>query len=729
MRPLYPKTGILAPRAILGQSAHGNIMLVSSTSDDASAVRRMSCMQMFHKLFFSARWLVIIFAFTLLVLSATPLSAQSGAERFYYFQGARVPLTVNPRLVAVRFDPGTTTETQKQLIESAGALENFDTRTDSPAGNLVFIPVRAGQNSIATAERLSTQPGVQFASPVYDVGTMQLAETDEFLARFKTDLTASDIAAFNQLNGVTQASALPFSDRVWILKPDASNPRSAREMANAYVEAGVVEFAEPNFVLRETAPRELTPQAVRLPELAPNDTAFQNHWQWGLQNTGIFQSAVVGADINAVNAWNSTQGASNIVIAVIDEGVDASHPDLAGKVLAGRNTLFNNSDTTPKIGDVHGTAVAGVAAANSNNALGVTGVCWYCKILPVKVAERDTSGNWTATFASLASGIDWAWQNGADVLNNSWTMSGGDPSGTVLQAILNARTAGRNNKGSTILFASGNENNSTVSYPGSLNSYVIAVGASNWCDQRKTPVNDACNNNNVRWGSNYGSALDLVAPGEAIYSTCNVGQCSGNSSYAYFSGTSFAAPFVSGVVGLLYSLNPNLTPTQVQQMLQNGAKDLGAVGRDNETGYGRLDAYKSIAQLYNLNLSVTDNRTLARAGESLVYTLSYANTGSTAMGSTVLTVTLPAHTTYLNSSPAFSAQGGGVYKLNLGTLAGNATGSATFRVQVQPSAAGQKIILNTNIAGAFPESNTADNAAGDTTLGIQSQIYLPLILR
>jgi hypothetical protein len=112
-----------------------------------------------------------------------------------------------------------------------------------------------------------------------------------------------------------------------------------------------------------------------------------------------------------------------------------------------------------------------------------------------------------------------------------------------------------------------------------------------------------------------------------------------------------------------------------------------------------------------------------------VYTLSYANTGSTAMGSTVLTVTLPAHTTYLNSSPAFSAQGGGVYKLNLGTLAGNATGSATFRVQVQPSAAGQKIILNTNIAGAFPESNTADNAAGDTTLGIQSQIYLPLILR
>lgn len=683
---------------------------------------------MFHQFFLTARWLGVLGTFLLLVLFASPLAAQTAAERYYYFQGARIPLQVNPRLVAVRFDPNTSSAAQRQLIASASDLESFDTRADSPIPNLVFIPVRPGRNSITVAERLDAQPGVQFASPVYDAGMMQLAETDEFLARYKSDLSASAIAAFNQQNSVTQVSALPYSDRVWILKPDANNPRSAREMANAYVEAGVVEFAEPNFVMRETAPPPRTTN-VRAPELAPNDTAFQNHWQWGLQNTGLFQSAVVGADMNAVNAWNLTQGASNVVIAVIDEGVDASHPDLAGKVLTGRNTLLNNSDTTPKTGDVHGTAVAGVAAANSNNAQGVAGVCWACKILPVKVAERHPQGNWTATFASLASGIDWAWQNGADILNNSWTMSNGDPSGAVLQAIVNARAAGRSGKGSTVIFASGNENKNTVSYPGSLNSYVIAVGASNWCDQRKTALNNACNNNNASWGSNYGSALDVVAPGEAIYTTCNVGQCSGGSSYAYFSGTSFAAPFVSGAVGLLYSLNPNLTPTQVQQVLQNGAKDIGAAGKDNETGYGRLDAYKSIAQLYNLTLSVSDNRALARPGENLVYTLSYANSGSAAMGNTVLTVTMPTYTTYINSSPAFSPQGGGVYTLNLGTLAGNATGTATFRVQVQPAAAGQKMILSANITGTSPESNTADNAASDTTLGMKSQILLPFIVR
>ncbi|OQY98662.1 MAG: hypothetical protein B6D41_02195, partial [Chloroflexi bacterium UTCFX4] len=151
--------------------------------------------------------------------------------------------------------------------------------------------------------------------------------------------------------------------------------------------------------------------------------------------------------------------------------------------------------------------------------------------------------------------------------------------------------------------------------------------------------------------------------------------------------------------------------------------------RDNETGYGRLDAYKSIAQLFNLSVSVTDNRALARVGEKLTYTLAYANTGSAAINNVVLQVTLPAHTTYFNSTPAFTPQGGGVYTLNLGMLASNATGSVTLRAQTQPSSAGQKMTLNATIASSFPEANTADNVAADTTLGIQSQNYLPLIVR
>lgn len=686
-------------------------------------------MQMSKSPILSVRRLSVFGAFFLLWLSTATLSAQSNLERYYYFQGERIPLPVNTHLIAARFDAGVSVAAQKRLAANIGALENFDSRVELPVDNLVFLPVRAGGDSIIAAEQLGAQPGVQFVSPVYNVGIMQVAETGEFFARFKPNLAAAEIEAFNQQQGATQTGALPNADNVWSLKPKADNPLSARELANAYVEAGMVEFAEPNFVLRETAPRPLTPP-MRAPELTSNDTAFQAHLQWGLQNTGIFQSAIPGADINAVSAWNVTQGANNIVIAVIDEGVDATHPDLAGKVLSGWNTLDNNNNTAPVNNDYHGTAVAGVAAANSNNAMGAAGVCWNCKILPVKVAQRDPQGNWVTRTDALASGINWAWQHGADVLNNSWTAI---YSNVVLDAIVAARFSGRGDYGSAIVFAAGNTNAAQVPFPANQNTYVIAVGASNWCDQRKLPLGNACNNNNASWGSNYGSALDLVAPGEAIYTTCYGSQycqtAQDGNKYQYFSGTSFAAPFVSGVIGLLYSLNPNLKPDEIQQLLQRGAKDLGVTGRDNETGYGRLDAYKSIAQLFNLRLSVTDNRTLARVGEKLTYTLAYANTGSAAISNVVLQVTLPAHTAYVSSTPAFTPQGGGVYTLNLGALASYATGSVTLRAQTQPSSAGQKMTLSATIASSFPEANTADNAAADTTLGIQSQNYLPLIVR
>ncbi len=500
------------------------------------------------------------------------------------------------------------------------------------------------------------------------------------------------------------------------------NLQSARELANAYVEEELVDFAEPNFVIRVTEPPMVSPQPQVAIETTPNDVDFTK--QWGLQNTRQFQGAQLGADIQATDAWNVTQGATAIKIAIIDEGVIGSHTEFAGKLLTGYNALNGSNNTAPQLNDFHGTAVAGVAAANSNNGAGIAGVCWFCQILPVKVAERDSQGNWTTTSSALAAGVDWAWQNGADVLNNSWTMTAFSDS--VLTAIVNARTVGRNNKGSTIIFATGNENNNAVPFPASLNSYVIAVGASNWCDARKSPSNDLCNNRETTWGSNYGSALDLVAPGEAIFTTCTGNACT-NGTYGYLSGTSLAAPFVSGTVGLLYALNPNLTPSQVQQALQAGAKDIGAAGKDDETGYGRLDAYRAIAALYNLSVNVTDNRTLVRPGETLAYTISYANNGLTAMGATKINLAVPANTTYVSSTPSFSSRGGGNYQLNLGTLGSNVTGTATFRVQVQPSAAGQAITLNANISGAFPELNSSDNTATDRSFGAQRQLYLPLI--
>lgn len=682
--------------------------------------------------FFSlAHWLGVLAAFFLLTLVHASLFAQT-TGRFYYYDGTRIPLNLNPRLVAVRFAATAPLDIQRAITGAEGDVENFDAGLQAPTIGVTFLPLRAGSDPITAAARFNARSGVQFASPVYDFGTTQLAETDIFLAKFKSALSGSDIAAQNLAHDVAIVQLLPNSADVYELKPNATNARSAREMANAYVEAGIVDFAEPDFVVRQVQSQEQhTTQAQESGVTTPNDPNF--HLQWGLKNTDQFLGAVAGDDIRAPQAWGVTQGSSGIKIAIIDEGVDATHPDLAGKVLSGYNSLDHSSNSSPNPNDYHGSAVAGVAAANTNtyNPIGIAGTCWQCKILPVKVAERDSQGNWTATIDSLASGINWAWQHGADVLSNSWTMNA--PNGSISSALAQARFGGRGGMGSTIVFASGNENVGTVSFPASLNSYVIAVGASNWCDERKTASNTSCNNGDAGWGSNYGTPLDLVAPGEAIYTTCNGSACLYNiqnqGAYTYLSGTSLSVPFVAGVAGLLYSLNPNLTPDQVQQALQNGAQDIGAAGRDNETGYGRLDAYRSIAALYNLKIKVTGAATLVRPGDTIAYALSYSNNGVSPMSATHINAVLPANTSYVSSTPAFTAQSGGNYLLSLGPLASNASGTATFRVKVKPAGAGQSITFNASIGGAYPESNSSDNTVTDKSFGIQTQFFLPLLER
>lgn len=671
-------------------------------------------------------WRVILYAVCLCVLAhiPAPLAAQTPTVAYYYYHGTRVLLPLHSRLVAVRFLPNLSPTAQRDLARASGDVDDPDAGVTLPVGALVIFPLRAGTDPLMAVKHFEERAGVAFASPVYQLGATQLIETDEFLVRFKSTLSQTEIETINRTHGATLVRRLPFSDRVFVLKPQAGNPRSALELANAYVEGGWVEFAEPNFVIRTLAEPAPTLAVLETTTLIPNDTYFG--LQWSLRNTQQFLGSVAGADINATNAWGVSQGASSIKIAIIDEGVSSTHPDLAGKLLPGYNALNGTNNASPNPNDYHGTAVAGIAAANSNNAQGIAGVCWFCRILPVKVAERDAQGNWTATVASLSSGIDWAWQNGADVLNNSWTMHA--PSDSVQLAIINARLGGRGGNGSTVVFATGNANADTVPFPASLNAYVIAVGASNWCDQRKTPTNNACNNNDPLWGSNYGRALDLLAPGEVLYTTCNGNQCLSNG-YIWFSGTSAAAPLVSGAAALLYALNPNLTPDQIQQALQNGAQDLGAPGRDDETGYGRLDAYRAIAAMYDTSLTITTGKTLVLPETTVTFTLSYANTGMSAMALTQLRVTVPPNAVYVSSKPKFTPQGGGIYTLDLGTLDRNQTGKAKFRVRSLPNTAGQSLTLTASIGGAFPELNTANNTAIATVYLIQQQYFLPFIIK
>ena len=666
----------------------------------------------------------------LLPLTHEPLDAQAVSPLFYYYEGARIPLSLNPARIAVRFKPEVSESTRRAISAETGDIQSFDARVDEPALSLTLLPVSLGHDPLGAIGKFKQRSEVQSAGRVFQFedGT-QYAETEEFVARFKAGFSPAAIDMFNLANGVGLVREQDFSNHVLILRPLSGNPSNALDLANMYVQSGSVEFAEPNFALIQPLPRESPTVAAFNSPTTPNDPDFLN--QWALKNSGQFSGSLAGADINAPAAWGVTTGSSQIKIAIIDEGVDSTNPDLTGKVLPGYSSIDGSSNTQPNANDYHGTSVAGIAAANTNNGQGIAGVCWACQILPVRVAYEDGNGNWVTTIAKLAAGIDWAWSNGADILSNSWTMSA--PSGDVTNSIVNARFFGRPTPnggefGSTVVFAAGNENSGSVSFPASLNKYVIAVGASNWCDQRKTPTNTPCNHKDPGWGSNYGTALDLLAPGEAIYTTCNGINCA-SGKYTYFSGTSASTPVVAGIAGLLYSLNPNLQPQDVQNALQEGAKDLSPAGRDDQTGYGRVDAYGAVAALYDVGISVTDNNPLCHPGDQVQYTLTYSNSGMTAMGGAVAKVTLPTGLNYVSSSPVFNPLGGGVYQLSLGTLSRFANGTATFTAEVQSGTEGQRLTLTAQIGGSFPELNTRDNTASDTTAVASTSLFLPLITR
>jgi subtilisin family serine protease len=305
--------------------------------------------------------------------------------------------------------------------------------------------------------------------------------------------------------------------------------------------------------------------------------------QWALQNVGQ-TGGNPGADISASEAWGITRGDPSIIVAVIDEGVDTHHEDLA--LVPGYDATGGNLGGEPSGDDAHGTNVAGIIAAVADNGKGVAGVAPGVKIMPVRIAY--TSGEyWVTDDSQIADGIRWAADNGARVLNNSW---GGGSSSTVISCAIEYA---RNTRGATLLFAAGNTNGGVI-YPATL-AEVIAVAATSPCDERKSP--SSCDGE-YWWGSSYGSQVDVAAPGVLHYSTDIMyggGYSPGTSGnyYSHFNGTSSACPVASGVAALILSLNPALSPAEVQSILQNSADDLGPAGFDNEFGYGRVNAFAS----------------------------------------------------------------------------------------------------------------------------------------
>jgi subtilisin family serine protease len=257
-------------------------------------------------------------------------------------------------------------------------------------------------------------------------------------------------------------------------------------------------------------------------------------------------------------AWEKTTGSAAAPIAILDSGVDAGHPDLAGKLVAGYNVFDGNDDTRDVSG--HGTMVAGAAAAASNNDVGIASVAWRNPIMPIRVTDTDGYGY----ISTLAAGLVWAADHGARIANMSFGIFGADS--------LSAAAQYFESKGGVVFAAAGNDG---LAHADPANPWIISVGATDENDQRAS-------------FSSSGAYVDLTAPGVNITTTGRGGQ------YVTASGTSLSCPLAAGVAGLLYGVNPSLTPAQVEELLEANARDLGAPGYDPVFGWGRVDAANAV---------------------------------------------------------------------------------------------------------------------------------------
>ncbi len=392
----------------------------------------------------------------------------------------------------------------------------------------------------------------------------------------------------------------------FILKCVVTQSKEVLHLLNELDKRDDIEWCEPEF----------------LSEYRLENTLYAQ--QYYLRNTGQ-NGGTSGIDINVEPAWNFTNGAACITVAVIDAGVDRNHEDMGTRVLEGftiRNPTGGGEPQNVNALDskYHGMACAGIIAA-SNNTIGIRGIASNVNILPVNIvpdAAFEFLGNVIQGFGTnieIAQAISWAWRR-ADVLSCSW--GGGEPSNVITVTIDSARTLGRNGSGCVVVFASGNNwpYDTDVAYPGRIDG-VITVGA--------------INNQGTIWSySQRGASMDLVAPSGNLGSgdvrtTDRMGALGANTGNYMdnFGGTSAACPQVAGVAALMLSVRPDLTETQMRTTLQNTARDLGSSGFDNTYGFGLVNAYAAVQAIYPY---ISGSSIICSSGAT--YTINNLPTGS-----------------------------------------------------------------------------------------------------
>jgi len=434
-----------------------------------------------------------------------------------------------------------------------------------------------------------------------------------------------------ELKNTTEAHRLRAYDWFIITVPHGTDIEDA---ANRLANDPNVEFAGGD---RTAFPTAIPNDAYYSANWGHNNTAQMPSYNWAAGNYSGPLVGTVGFDSNAQTAWNGSQGYgyNSVIIAILDTGVDLYHPDL--NLVPGYD--YGDGDNNPHDDSFggyagHGTACAGVAAAIANNSLGVAGIAGGCSIMPLKVA--DSAGNLFLSY--VVNAVYHAADNGADVASMSFSFLANDPA-------LDIALEYAYNNGVTLLAATGNENDSTITYPAN-NQYVIAVGAASPCGGRKRsssnsgeldpyvfpdPNGYTCDGERW-WGSNYCSvmqndpaAVDIIAP--TILPTTDLtgsGGYSSGSYFSYFSGTSCSTPYAAGVAALIKSAYPSWSPGSIRSQLTNNAQDIVNIesvpGWDVYSGYGMVDAHTAVTGGNIPTAAFTSSAAFGCIGQSINFT-------------------------------------------------------------------------------------------------------------
>tara|TARA_B110000259_G_scaffold151310_1_gene170954 strand:- start:2766 stop:4985 length:2220 start_codon:yes stop_codon:yes gene_type:complete len=549
----------------------------------------------------------------LLFAVVNSLYGQNQLDNYYYYKGEKVFLDINTQRISISFEGENAINSFESLKSSSNEISEIiedhtrtivnaiDTKAKQRKNVKTYYLEDYNKTSLSLKEYLNKIESLKkrrntlMVSPTYkNKESTEFGLTNNFYVKLKNQndlgLLYKKAKEFN-IEVLGHNEYMPLWFTLSIQKPQNYN---ALNLANIFYETGLFESTEPAFMYRDLQ--------------NSNDPLFGD--QWTLKNTGQ-NGGFSGIDINIEKAWDLSTG-NNIKVAVVDQGIELNHPDLITNIFgAGYDAQTN---TTPsRLRGKHGVACAGIIGAIKDNNIGIAGVAPNSKLMSISVRFSGT------TLLMLANGINWAWQNGADIISNSW--GGGSQSSLLDNAINNALSKGRNGLGCVIVFSSGNSNVNGAQYPSNSNPLILSVGAIDRCGVRSGRIDivpQSCDPwcSNCKAGSSYGTPLDVVAGGTKIPTT-DIQGSRGYTATDYtlsFGGTSAACPYVSGVAALVLNINPDLTVKEVNDIIEQSAQKIrtdlytystkGSRSNgtwNNELGYGLVDAYQAVLLAQNSN--------------------------------------------------------------------------------------------------------------------------------